>query len=139
MTGSSLWTQTEAGVEEKLVGNGGFDYDPEAVRAFAEVFNQAKAQVEQLKGRLGQKTAKADDFGNSWDAEGAEFEQSWQLIADDLTNLATGLGDIHANLMQGTDLVVTADTKAYEGMKNIQDVDLGLDGGSGNSQGTGGR
>jgi uncharacterized protein YukE len=107
------------------VGKGGFDYDPEAVRSFAEVFNQAKSQVEQLKGRLANSTAKADDFGNSWGSEGAEFERHMQAIAEDLTNLAAGLGNIHANLMQGTDLVVHADTNAYQNMNKIE-VDLGL-------------
>jgi len=111
------------GAEEKRVGQGGFDYNPDAVRGFAEVFNQAKIQVEQVKGTLADTTAKAADFGRSWGAEGAEFEKYIKAMADDLTNLATNLGNIHANLMQGTDLVVNADTSGYQNIKKIQ-VDL---------------
>lgn len=105
------------------MGKGGFDYNPEAVRGFAEVFNQAKIQVDQIKGNLANTTAKAPDFGRSWSAEGAEFEKYIKGMADDLTNLATHLGNIHANLMQGTDLVVNADTSGYQNIKAIH-VDL---------------
>jgi uncharacterized protein YukE len=106
------------------VGQGGFDYNPDAVRGFAEVFNQAKIQVDQIKGNLANTTAKAADFGRSWGAEGAEFEKYIKAMADDLTNLATHLGNIGANLMQGTDLVVNADTSGYQSIKKVE-VDLG--------------
>lgn len=99
---------------------GGFDYNPEAVRGFAEVFNQAKVQVDQIKGTVSDTTAKAADFGRSWTAEGAEFDKYMKALADDLVNLATHLGNIHANLMQGTDLVVNADTSAYQNIKSIE-------------------
>lgn len=102
------------------MGKGGFDYNPEAVRGFADVFNQAKIQVEQIKGTVTATSAKAPDFGRSWTAEGAEFEKHINAIAADLTNLANNLGNIHANLMQGTDLVVTADTAAYQNIKSIK-------------------
>jgi uncharacterized protein YukE len=108
------------------VGKGGFDYDPEAVRGFAAVFAAAKTQVEQIKGTVGDTTAKAADFGKSWSAEGAEFEKHLKSLSDDLTNLATHLGNIHANLMQGTDLVVNADTSGYQNLKSI-DVQLAED------------
>jgi uncharacterized protein YukE len=102
------------------VGKGGFDYNPEAVRGFAEVFNQAKVQVEQMKGILGDTSAKAPDFGRSWGAEGAEFEKNMKKLADDLTNLAEDFGNIHANLMQGTDLVVSTDTSGYQNLKKVE-------------------
>jgi uncharacterized protein YukE len=123
------------GAEEKRVGNG-FEYDPEAVRGFAEVFNQAKIQVEQIKGTVADTTAKADDFGNAWSAEGGEFERYMQAIAEDLGNLAAHLGNIGANLMQGTDLVVNADTAAYQ---NIRTIDAQLEEGQGIPPGAGGR
>lgn len=116
------------------MGNG-FEYDPEAVRGFAEVFNQAKIQVEQLKGTVGNTTAKAADFGRSWGDEGAEFERHITALADDLTNLATHLGNIHANLMHGTDLVVNADTSGYQNLKRVE-ADLG--GGNTSHRGNGG-
>ncbi len=102
------------------MGKGGFDYEPEAVRGFAEVFNQAKVQVEQIKGSLADTTAKAADFGRSWNAEGSEFEKYIKAMADDLTNLATNLGNIGANLMQGTDLVVNADTSGFQSIKKVE-------------------
>ena len=102
------------------MGKGGFDYNPEAVRGFAEVFNQAKTQVEQVRGTLGDTTAKASDFGRSWAADGGKFEKYIQALVEDLGNLATNLGNIHANLMQGTDLVVNADTSAYQNISSIE-------------------
>jgi uncharacterized protein YukE len=101
------------------VGKGGFDYDPEAVRGFAAVFAEAKTQVEQVKSTLSQTSAKAADFGRSWADEGGKFEQYIQMLAEDLTNLATHLGEISANLNKGTDLVVNADTSGYQAMKGI--------------------
>jgi len=98
---------------------GGFDYDPEAVRGFAAVFAEAKTQVEQVKSTLSQTSAKAADFGKSWSDEGGKFEQYIQMLAEDLTNLATHLGEINANLNKGTDLVVNADTSGYQAMQGI--------------------
>ena len=99
----------------------GFEYDATAVRGFAEVFNQAKAQIEQVKATTGQTTAHAADFGKSWQDYGSKFETYMKAIADDLGNLATHLGEIHANLMQGTDLVVQADTSGYQNIKAIEE------------------
>jgi uncharacterized protein YukE len=101
------------------VGKGGFDYDPEAVRGFAAVFAEAKTQVEQVKSTLSQTSAKAADFGKSWPSEGGKFEQYIQMLAEDLTNLATHLGEINANLNKGTDLVVNADTSGFQAMQGI--------------------
>jgi uncharacterized protein YukE len=99
----------------------GFEYDAAAVRGFAEVFTQAKAQVDQVKATTGQTTAHAADFGKSWQDHGAKFETYLKAIADDLGNLATHLGEIHANLMQGTDLVVQADTSGFQSIKAIEE------------------
>ena len=99
----------------------GFQYDAASVRAFAEVFNQAKAQIEQVRGTVGQTTAHAADFGKSWQDHGSKFETYMKAIADDLGNLATHLGEIHANLMKGTDLVVQTDTTGFQNIKAIEE------------------
>ena len=99
----------------------GFKYDPAAVRGFAEVFNQAKAQIEQVKATTAQTTAHAADFGKSWADHGAKFETYLKAIADDLGNLATHLGEIGAQLNHGTDLVVQADTTGFTNIKAIQE------------------
>lgn len=103
------------------MGKGGFDYDPEAVRGFAAVFAEAKTQVEQLKSTLSQTSAKAADFGKSWTDDGDKFVQYMQMLAEDLTNLATHLGEINANLNKGTDLVVNADTSGYQSMAGFNE------------------
>jgi uncharacterized protein YukE len=120
------------------VGEGGFDYDPEAVRGFAAVFAEAKTQVEQVKGTLSQTSAKAADFGKSWQDEGGKFEQYIQMLAEDLTNLATHLGEINANLNKGTDLVVNADTSGYQAMQGLNDQ-VEQTAQSGQTSGSGGR
>jgi uncharacterized protein YukE len=104
-----------------VANQGGFDYNPEAVRGYAAVFAEAKTQVEQVKSTLAQTSAKAEDFGKSWEAEGGKFEQYMQMLAEDLTNLATHLGEIDANLNKGTDLVVNADTSGFTNLQSIED------------------
>lgn len=99
----------------------GFQYDAESVRGFAEVFNQAKAQVDQVRATVGQTTAHAADFGKSWQDHGTKFETYMKAIADDLANLATHLGEIHDNLMKGTDLVVQTDTTGFQNIKAIEE------------------
>ena len=98
----------------------GFEYDPEAIRAFAEVFNQASAQVEQIRATLGQTSAKAADFGNSWEHHGGDFETWMAAVAEDLTNLSAHLGEVGGQLMQGTDLIVQADTTGLRNLKAIE-------------------
>ncbi|GGS23446.1 MULTISPECIES: WXG100 family type VII secretion target [Actinokineospora] len=100
----------------------GFEYDADAVRGFAAVFAEAQSQVSMIQSDLAQSTAKAVDFGKPWAGlQGAEFEQYWQAIANDLKNLATHLGAISASLNQGTDLVVESDTSGYSNLKSIED------------------
>jgi uncharacterized protein YukE len=101
----------------------GFEYDPEAIRAFAEVFEQASSQVEQLTATLGQTSAKAADFGNSWGQHGGDFETHIAALVEDLANLSTHLGEVAAQLNQGTDLVVQADTT---GLRNLNASGGGL-------------
>ncbi|CRK59972.1 hypothetical protein [Alloactinosynnema sp. L-07] len=101
---------------------GGFDYDPEAVRGFAEVFADAQQQVTQIQADMGQTTAKAADFGKSWAQKyGTQFEQYMAALAADLANLATHLGEINAKLNQGTDLTVESDSSGYTSLKTIDE------------------
>jgi len=99
----------------------GFEYDPQAVRGFAEVFNQAKAQLEQVKATAAQTSAHAADFGKSWADYGTKFETYMKAIADDLGNLATHLGEIGVQLNQGTDLAVQSDTTGFASIKAIEE------------------
>jgi uncharacterized protein YukE len=95
----------------------GFEYDPEAIRAFAEVFDQASTQLEQVRATLGDTTAKAADFGTSWGEHGTKFESYIAALTEDLANLTTGLAAVAGQLNQGTDLIVTADTTALRDLK----------------------
>lgn len=104
----------------------GFEYDPAAIRAFAEVFNQASAQIAEVQSTVGQTTAKAGDFGRAWEDHGTNFEKYMAAIAEDLGKLATHLGEVGGQLMQGTDLTVQTDTT---GLQNIQAIDSAVRGG----------
>lgn len=104
----------------------GFDYDPAAIRAFAEVFSMASTQVDEVRASVGQTSAKAADFGNSWTDKGTEFEQNMAMLAEDLGALARHLGDVAGQLNQGTDLMIQTDTT---GLRNIQAIDDGSGGG----------
>lgn len=100
---------------------GGFDFDPEAVRGFAEVFATAQAQVTSIQSQLGTTTAKAADFGKSFTQHGAQFEQYMAALAADLAHLATHLGEVHGKLNQGTELVVESDSSGYKSMKTLDE------------------
>lgn len=104
----------------------GFEYDADAVRGFAAVFAEAQRQVEQVRTTLGATSAKASDFGRSWQDEGGEFEEYMAALAADLSNLATHLGSINAKLNVGTDLTVRSDTSGYDNLKTIEEH-LGAD------------
>lgn len=98
----------------------GFEYDPEAMRAFAEVFNQAGAQMAEVAATVGQTSAKAGDFGRAWAEQGAGFEKYMAAIAEDLGKLSTHLAEVGGQIAQGADLTVQADTT---GLGNIQAID----------------
>ncbi|WP_436492348.1 hypothetical protein [Actinokineospora sp. HUAS TT18] len=101
---------------------GGFDFDPDAVRGFAEVFADAQQQVTQIQAEMAQTTAKAADFGKSWAQKfGTQYDQYMASLAADLANLATHLGEISAKLNQGTDLTVESDSSGYKSLKTIDE------------------
>ena len=98
----------------------GFDYDPEAIREFAAVFTAASSQVDEVASTVGDTSAKAGDFGKSWAEQGTNFERYLGMIAEDLGKLGRHLGEVAAQLNQGTDLMIQADTA---GLESIQAVD----------------
>jgi len=102
----------------------GFEYNPEAMRAFAEVFSLASTQMGEVQATVGQTSAKAGDFGRAWEEHGSEFESHMAAIAADLGKLATHLGELGGALTQGADLVVQADASGLQGIKAIGDTDL---------------
>jgi uncharacterized protein YukE len=102
----------------------GFEYDPEAMRAFAAVFNQAGTQMGEVQATVGQTSAKAGDFGRAWEEHGSKFESYMAAISADLGKLATHLGELGGALTQGADLVVQADSTGLRNIKAIGDTDL---------------
>lgn len=99
----------------------GFEYNPEAMRAFAEVFNQASAQMAEVQATVGQTSAKAGDFGRAWEEQGTDFDKYMAAIAEDLGKLAAHLGEVGGQIAAGADLTVQADTT---GLQNVQAVEI---------------
>jgi uncharacterized protein YukE len=98
----------------------GFEHNPEAMRAFAEVFNQASAQITEVQATFGNTSAKAGDFGRAWEEQGANFEKYMAAIAEDLGKLSTHLAEIGGQIAQGADLTVQADTSGLGMVKAIE-------------------
>jgi uncharacterized protein YukE len=98
----------------------GFEYDPAAIRDFAAVFTAASSQVGEVASTVGATSSKAADFGKSWGDQGADFEKYMGMIAEDLGKLGTHLGEVAAQLNEGTDLMIQTDTT---GLKNIEAID----------------
>jgi ABC-type transporter Mla subunit MlaD len=87
----------------------GFAHDPASIRAFGDVFAEASAQVERVRATLGNTSARAADFGDSWRAHGEDFERYFAALTEDLANLRRQLSAVGAQLAEGTDLVVETD------------------------------
>jgi uncharacterized protein YukE len=98
----------------------GFEANPEAMRAFAEVFNQAGAQMAEVQATFGQTSAKAGDFGRAWEEQGGKFEKYMAAIAEDLGKLSTHLAEIGGQIAQGADLTVQADSSGLGMVKAIE-------------------
>lgn len=91
--------------------SGGFEANPEAMRALATAFAEAQHQTEQVKAQLEKPHAEAKDFGRAWaEPHGKDFAESMGAIAADLANLAKLFGDVQNQLGQTSDLVVAGDT-----------------------------
>lgn len=78
-----------------------FAYDPAAMRAYAEVFARASAQVAEVRTTLGDTSASPTDFGNAWAHHGADFAKYLAALADDLANLGEQLNEVETQLSQG--------------------------------------
>lgn len=98
----------------------GFEYNPEAIRAYAEVFNQASAQMAEVRSTFGATTADAGDFGRAWEDRGANFEEYMAAIAEDLGKLSTHLAEVGGQLSRGTELTVQTDSSGLQRVEAIE-------------------
>jgi uncharacterized protein YukE len=95
----------------------GFEYNPEAMRAFAEVFAQASAQMAEVGATVGQTSTSAGDFGRAWEEQGTDFGRYMAAIAEDLGKLSTHLAEVGGQIAQGAELTVQADAT---GLANVR-------------------
>lgn len=100
--------------------SGGFEHDPEAMRGFAEVFTMAAEQVAHIQGTVGNTSAKAADFGNSWHEQGGKFEAYIADLVADLGNLSAHLGEVGAQLTQTSELSIQADSSGYTSFTDVE-------------------
>lgn len=90
--------------------SGGFEANPEAIRALANAFAEAQHQTEHVRSALEKPHAQQADFGRTWeDPYGKDFVDAMGAIAADLANLATLFGDVRAQLGRTSDLMVTGE------------------------------
>jgi uncharacterized protein YukE len=90
---------------------GGFEANPEAIRALTTAFAEAQHQTEQVRAALEKPHAEQKDFGRSWQEPlGKDFVDSMGAIAADLANLAKLFGDVQAQLGQTSDMIVAGET-----------------------------
>jgi uncharacterized protein YukE len=98
----------------------GFEYNPEAMREFAEVFDQAGAQMAEVGATVGQPSAAAGDFGRAWEERGANFEKYMAAIAEDLGKLSTHLAEVGGQIAQGAEMTVQADATGLTMVEAVQ-------------------
>lgn len=84
-------------------------YDRAAITAFAEVFETARQQLEDLRDDELRPEISEADFGDAWHDKGAKFVQQMEKIELDLGNLADVMEHLNlslidaANRMQATE------------------------------------
>lgn len=98
----------------------GYAFDPVAVRGFGDVFATASDQVNQLAGAMAPDLA-AVDGDALLTPQLTRLVELLQAVATDLGPLATHLSEVHDRLNEGTDLVVAAETSAYERIAGFAD------------------
>jgi len=91
----------------------GYAFDPVAVRAFGDVFATASDQVNQLAAAMAPELAAADGEA-LLTPQLTRLVELMRAVATDLGPLATHLSEVHDRLNEGTDLVVAAETSAYD-------------------------
>lgn len=109
---------------------GGMEVDPAAIQAFAAFLTDAKNQVDQIKARFDAPNATAEHFGRHWKGEGAEYVNSWGMLAPDLANLSSVLDQVQTQLAQGVNLTVAGETTT---IGTFQQIDSGSDSSSDSS------
>lgn len=91
--------------------SGGFEANPEAIRALTTAFAEAQQQTDQVKAFLEKPQAGEKDFGRGNDETfGREYVESMGAIAADLANLSKLFGDIQTQLGQTADLQVAGES-----------------------------
>lgn len=100
--------------------SGGMEMDPEAIQAFAAVLADAKVQFDQVKARIEQPNAVAEDFGRSWQEQGSQYVESWGMLGPDLASLSVLLEQVQTNLGSGAELTVAGDTASVGSFNQIE-------------------
>ncbi len=120
--------------------SGGFEANPEAIRALVTAFADAQHQTDQVKAALEAPSSEQKDFGRAWqDPYGRDFVESMGAIAADLANLSKLFADVQAQLGQTSDLMVEGEKASVGSFQSIDtDSGTGGDSGSGSGSGSGG-
>jgi uncharacterized protein YukE len=104
-------------------------YDREAITAFAEVFETARQQLEDIRDTMLVPEVNDDDFGESWHDEGGEFIQQVEKIELDLGNLADIMEHLGLSMIDSANRVQAAESEQAERLNrfsgDIADVGTG--------------
>jgi uncharacterized protein YukE len=84
-------------------------YDKDAIAAFAEVFDSAREQVEEIRSSMMKPELTEAEFGESWHAEGTEFVRQFDRIELDLGDLADVLEHMRATMIESAETMVGTD------------------------------
>ena len=84
-------------------------YDKDAIAAFAEVFDSAREQVEEIRSSMMKPELTEAEFGESWHAEGTEFVRQFDRIELDLGDLADVLEHMRATMTESAETMVGTD------------------------------
>ncbi|WP_394618775.1 WXG100 family type VII secretion target [Lentzea sp. JNUCC 0626] len=84
-------------------------YDKDAIAAFAEVFDAAREQVEEIRSSMMKPELTETDLGESWHAEGTEFVRQFDRIDLDLGDLADVLEHLRTTMVESAETMVGAD------------------------------
>jgi uncharacterized protein YukE len=104
-------------------------YDREAITAFAEVFETARQQLEDIRDTMLVPEVSDDDFGESWHDEGGRFIQQIEKIELDLGNLADIMEHLGMSMIDSANHMQAAETNQAERLSrfsgDVADVGTG--------------
>lgn len=101
-------------------------YDKDAIAAFADVFEAARAQIETIRSDMIKPELTEAEFGESWHDEGARFLRQFDRIELDLGDLADVLEHMRDAMTESAEHMSSTDDASRVRLDAVQQPGTGV-------------